>query len=213
MKKRLRYISKGTILKYQLSESWIYIEGTDIPQNRLDIKDSQLIHAIEKKLLDKAYLKFSSELDSQMVLDENYFINLHKKTFESLYDFAGVYRDANMSKGESQFCLAQHLHSESKRIFAELESEKYLSHIEEDILFAQRLAYYQGELIALHPFYELNGRITRLYCDMLALLNGYRAIDYSGVDDGSYIQASIECVQYANSVILSEIVLNGLKRR
>jgi len=201
-------------LKYQLSESWIYIEGTDIPQNRLDIKDSQLIHAVEKKLFDKAYIKFLSELDRQTVLDESYFINLHKKTFESLYDFAGVYRNANMSKGESQFCLAQHLHSQSKRIFDELESEAYLANIEEDILFAQRLAYYQGELIALHPFYELNGRITRLYFDMLALWNGYKALDYSSaIDNGSYIQASIECVQYADSVKLSEIVFNGLKRR
>lgn len=201
-------------MKYQLSESWIYIEGTDIPQNRLNIQDSKLIHALEKKLLDKAYFKFSSELDNQTILDESYFINLHKKTFASLYAFAGVYRDANMSKGDSQFCLAQHLYSESKRIFGELENEKYLSSIQEDKLFAQRLAYYQGELIALHPFYELNGRITRLYCDMLALWNGYRAIDYSGaIDDSSYIQASIECVQYANSVKLSEIVLNGLKKR
>jgi cell filamentation protein len=199
-------------LKYQLKESWIYIEGTDIPKNKLEITDSKFIHALEKKLLDKAYKKFSSELSHQTVLDEIYFINLHKKTFESLYEFAGIYRDANMTKGDSQFCLAQHLHSESKRIFSELESEAYLSNIKEDkALFAKRLAYYQGELIALHPFYELNGRTTRLYFDMLALWNGYKAIDYSdAVDNGAYIQASIECVQYADSSKLNEIVLNGL---
>ena len=86
-------------------------------------------------------------------MNEKYFIDLHKKTFESLYEFAGVYRDVNMTKGSSQFCLAQHLHAQSKRIFDELESEKYLSNIRDNkSLFAQRLAYYQGELIALHPF-------------------------------------------------------------
>jgi len=41
-------------LKYQLSKSWVYIEGTDIPKNRLDIKDSAFIHTLEKKLLDEA---------------------------------------------------------------------------------------------------------------------------------------------------------------
>jgi len=201
-------------LKYQLKESWIYIEGTDIPQNKLGITDAKFIHVLEKKLLDKAYKKFSLELNYQTVLDESYFINLHKKTFESLYEFAGVYRDANMTKGDSQFCLAQHLHSESKRIFGELEADKYLLDIKENkALFAKRLAYYQGELIALHPFYELNGRTTRLYFDMLALWNGYNAIDYSSaIDNGAYIQASIECVQYADSSHLEKIIFDGLKR-
>lgn len=102
-------------MKYQLSKSWVYIEGTDIPENKLDIKDSTFIHTLEKKFLDKAYHKFSFELTSETLLNEKYFIGLHKKTFESLYEFAGVYRDVNMTKGTSQFCLAQHLHTQSKR--------------------------------------------------------------------------------------------------
>jgi len=201
------------VLKYQLSKSSIYIEGTNVPKNKKNIKDSKLISTIEKKFLDKAYVKFSSELTQNTILNETYFINLHKKTFESLYDFAGIYRDVNMSKGESQFCLAQYLHSQSKRIFKELEEENYLGNIKEDkALFAKRLAYYQGELIALHPFYELNGRITRLFCDMLALFNGYKPIDYSGaIDNGAYINASIEAVQYADSSLLERIVFEGLR--
>ncbi len=201
-------------MKYQLSKSWVYIEGTDIPQNRLDITDSVFIHTVEKNLLDKAYHKFSSELSSETLLNEKYFIDLHKKTFESLYEFAGVYRDVNMTKGNSQFCLAQHLDAQSKRIFDELEFEKYLSNIQNNkLLFAQRLAYYQGELIALHPFYELNGRTTRLYCDMLALQNGYRPINYENAIDGNqYIQASIEAVQYADVSKLEKIIFDGLNR-
>jgi len=201
-------------LKYQLNKSWVYIEGTDIPQNKLDIQDSTFIHTVEKNLLDKAYHKFSSELSSETLLNEKYFIDLHKKTFESLYEFAGVYRDVNMTKGNSQFCLAQHLQTQSTRIFDELESEKYLSNVRDNkSLFAQRLAYYQGELIALHPFYELNGRITRLYCDMLALQNGYKPINYSNaIEDEQYIQASIEAVQYADVSRLTKIVFDGLSR-
>jgi cell filamentation protein len=199
-------------LKYQLSKSWVYIEGTDIPKNRLDIKDSAFIHTLEKKLLDKAYHKFSFELTKETLLNEKYFIGLHKKTFESLYEFAGVYRDVNMTKGTSQFCLAEHLYTQSKRIFDELESEKYLSSIQDDrSLFSQRLAYYQGELIALHPFYELNGRTTRLYCDILSIWNGYKPINYDGMNE-QYIHASIEAVQYADVSKLTEIIFNGLSK-
>jgi len=99
--------------KYQLDNSPIYIDGTDIPKNKLSITDSTLIHEIENQLLEQSYKHFISLLSENTLLDENYFISLHKKTFESLYDFAGVYRTVNMTKGDSQFCLAQYLCNES----------------------------------------------------------------------------------------------------
>ncbi len=149
--------------KYQLKDSHIYIDGTDIPQNKLDITDSQLIHQIENDLLTEAYSHFSSQITPHSTLNESYFINLHTKTFESLYAFAGQYRDSNMSKGNSQFCLAQYLHNESNRIFKEIEQDSYLAKYSEDKnMFVSKLAYYKCELIALHRFYELNGRILRL---------------------------------------------------
>lgn len=181
-------------------------------KNQLGIETAEEIHEVENLLLAQAYEKFSEQINKTSILDEKYFINLHKKTFQSLYDFAGVYRDVNMSKGGSEFCLAQYLDSESKHIFQELADEHYLQDVQENkSMFANRLAYYQGELIALHPFYELNGRVIRLYCDMLALFNGYRFIDYShAIDNGAYIEASIECVQYADSSRLEEIISQGL---
>ena len=200
--------------KYQLDSSPIYIDGTDIPKNKLDITDSELIHEIELNLLTEAYEQFSSQLNKQTTFDETYFINLHKKTFESLYDFAGVYRNVNMSKGESQFCLASYLQNESTRIFNELKDDNYLSQVLDKKVFAEKLAYYQGELIALHPFYELNGRVLRLFFDMLCVYNGYKTIDYTdAIADGKYIEASIECVQYADTSKLEEIIFNGLEKR
>ncbi len=198
--------------KYRFKSSSIYYDGTSIPRNKLDIHTEDDIHEFENTLMEQSYEAFTLKLNSNTLLNEAYFINLHKKTFESLYDFAGDYRDVNMSKGDSQFCLAQYLHSESKRIFDELKADNYLADVKDDKQrFASRLAYYQCELIALHPFYELNGRVTRLYFDMLALFNGYRPIDYSAaVDNGAYIEASITCVQYADSSLLEKIVYDGL---
>ncbi len=200
--------------KYQLDSSPIYIDGTDIPKNKLKITDSELIHEIEHNLLTQAYEQFSSQLNKQTTFDETYFIDLHKKTFESLYNFAGVYRNVNMSKGESQFCLASYLQNESIRIFNELKDDNYLSQIGDKKEFAGKLAYYQGELIALHPFYELNGRVLRLFFDMLCIYNGYNTIDYTdAISNGKYIEASIECVQYADTSKLENIIFNGLEKR
>ncbi len=58
---------------------------------------------------------------------------------------------------------------------------------------------------------ELNGRITRLFFDMIAISNGYSYIDYSNISPETYINASIECVQFANSYAMEKIIANGLK--
>ena len=200
--------------KYRLEESPIYLEGSEVPKNKLGIKEAELIHEIENNLLLQAYEHFSSNITEQTLFNEAYFISLHKKIFESLYDFAGLYRTVNMSKGDSQFCLAKHLSSESKRIFTELENDAFLLTCKNKKAFATKLTYYKSELIALHPFYELNGRILRLFIDMLCLYNGYDFIDYSkATENNDYIKASILCVQYADNSKMEEIIENGLKDR
>ena len=85
-----------------------------------------------------------------------------------------------MSKGGSIFCRANYLAQESQRIFRQLEQESFLNQAKDGTQekFAERLAHYQSELIALHPFYELNGRITRLFFDLIAVANGYAPIDW-----------------------------------
>lgn len=200
--------------KYRLDESPIYLEGSEVPKNKLGIKEAELIHEIENNLLLQAYEHFASQITEKTLLNETYFISLHKKTFESLYDFAGLYRTVNMSKGDSQFCLAKYLLGESKRIFTELENDAYLLTCKNKKDFIKRLTYYKSELIALHPFYELNGRTLRLFIDMLCLYNSYDFIDYSeAIENNAYIEASILCVQYANNVKMEEIIENGLRTR
>ncbi len=51
--------------KYQHDDSPIYLDGTDIPKNKLNITDSELIHEIENNLLSEAYEIFSSKINSK----------------------------------------------------------------------------------------------------------------------------------------------------
>jgi len=206
------------VSKYQFAASDIYLPGTDIPRNKLGIETSDLLHEVEETLLQQAYTRFIAELDSSVRFDEEYFKSLHRDTFESLYEWAGLYRTVDMSKGGSLFCRAAYLERESRRIFRELEQEQYLKSPDWTTeKLAERIAYYQSELIALHPYYELNGRITRLFFDLIAVYNGYDPIDYSQtLTEGPsglnvYIEASILCVQRADSSKLRQIVLHGLQ--
>jgi cell filamentation protein len=198
--------------KYHLENSFIYIADTDIPHNKLGITDSEELHELERELLEEAYQVFSDELDDTMVFDEDYFKSLHRRTFESLYDWAGKYRDFNMMKGDSRFCQGAYVESYSNKLFAELAKVNYLKNTElSRAEFVQQLAYFKCELIALHPFYELNGRITRLFFDMLVRYNGYQYIDYSNISPEQYIKAAIDCVQLADCRAMENILSSGLK--
>lgn len=206
--------------KYQFAESEIYLPGTDIPRNRLGIEEPDLLHEVEATLLQQAYTRFITELAPSVRFDEEYFKALHRDTYESLYKWAGLYRTVDMSKGGSLFCRAAYIEQEASRIFRELEQEQYLKQAADGTVekFAERLAHYQSELIALHPFYELNGRITRLLFDLIAVYNGYEPIDYSqALAESSsglntYIEASILCVQRADSSKLKQLIQQGLRR-
>lgn len=200
--------------KYHQKDSKIYYDGTDIPINKLSLKNSLELHEIESLLLKQAYELYISQLNENTVFDESYFINLHKNTFETLYDWAGVYRIEDMFKGASTFCIGRAVKNESKKIFDMLKKENYLrdcSFISKEI-FAEKIALIKSELICLHPFYELNGRITRLFFDMIVVYNGYQPIDYSNYTSQEYINASIECVKYADETFMKRIILDGLKK-
>lgn len=185
---------------------------SDLPHNKLSITDPLELHAIENELLIQAYELFYQNINEHTVFDEKYFISLHKATFSSLYDWAGEYRTLDMSKGDSRFCLALHLLDASKKIFDALSRDNDIRRGNElqKEEFAKKLAYYKCELIALHPFYELNGRITRMFFDMIAAYNGYKFINYSNITPEAYIDASIECVQFADCEKMEKIILEGL---
>ncbi len=201
-------------LKYNLKTNNLYYPNTAIAINNFTIKDAQIIEDIEQELLIKSYNIFFDELDENTVFDEKYFRQLHKRTFGELYEWAGVYRDFNMSKGESRFCQGLYVASSSKKIFEELKNDNYLKGFENKSKeeFAVKLAYYKCEINALHPFCELNGRITRMFFDMIVAYNGYKFIDYSTVTSEEYINGAIECVVYADSSKFEKIIYDGLSK-
>ncbi|MBD3330756.1 cell filamentation protein Fic, partial [Candidatus Peregrinibacteria bacterium] len=133
-----------------------------------------------------------------------------------LYSWAGKYRDKNISKGETVFCQAAHLKEQADKIFEELKKDNYLRDFQDATMeeFAGKIAYYMCELIALHPFFELNGRTIRLFFDMIAVYNGYEYINYEDISnrkDNAFIKASKHCMN-RDCDPMEKIILNGLKK-
>lgn len=204
--------------KYTQDKNYIYYENSNIPINKFNIRDLKTLEEEERKLLLKGYEYFHKKLTETTIFDELYFLELHKVTFNKLYEFAGKYRTSNISKGYSTFCQVRFLEQTSKSIFLKLKDVNYLKKYSDKPKkeFAKNIAYHMCELIALHPFFELNGRITRLFFDMIATYNGYEYIDYQDAlelkgDDNKFIEASIDCL-ISNDNKMYQIIFNGLKK-
>ncbi|SKB25598.1 hypothetical protein [Malaciobacter marinus] len=55
--------------KYHQKDSEIYYDGTDIPINKLSLKNSLELHEIESLLLKQAYELYISQLNENTVFD------------------------------------------------------------------------------------------------------------------------------------------------
>lgn len=109
--------------------------------------------------------------------------------YDYSYEWAGELRIVNISKGNS-FCNYMYIEAEAERIFSELKKENYLIGVPK-ISICDKLAYYLGEINALHPFREGNGRAQRVMIEYLAKVAGY-TIDFSNISSVEMIEASID---------------------
>lgn len=202
-------------MKYYPPSNHIYYENSDVPINKLEIKELEILTEIEKELLVRAYEKLHNELNEEIEFDEKYLSQVHETIFAPLYTWAGKYRTVNISKDKSMFCPYLNLDSFSKEIFTKLKNDNFLKNYE-DISkkseFIDKLSFYICELNVLHPFNEGNGRALRLFFDMIVTYNGYEYINYEeALENNEYINASVDCM-IADCEKIKAIITKGLKK-
>ena len=122
--------------------------------------------------------------------DLDHLQDIHRHIFRDVYSWAGQLRTVSMSKGASLFCRHEFIASEGMRIFGQLRQENMLRSLPQDG-FCDRLAYYFGEINALHPFREGNGRTQRVMLADIAKQAGYR-IDFQSISRETMMTISRE---------------------
>ena len=129
----------------------------------------------------KAYtLLESGLLDSMKPGTVKSLQQIHAFLFGGLYDFAGKIRTKTISKGNTIFCLAEHLH-------------QYLQTVESmpDSTFDEIVDKYV-EMNMAHPFMEGNGRSTRIWLDLMLKKRIGLCIDWSKIAKHDYLEAMID---------------------
>ena len=105
---------------------------------------------------------------------------IHAYIFGGLYDFAGKIRIKTISKGNTLFCLAEHLHENLKTI--EKMPETTFDEIVDKYV----------EMNVAHPFMEGNGRSTRIWLDLIFKKRLGLCVDWSKINKKDYLNAMIE---------------------
>lgn len=92
-------------------------------------------------------------------------------------------------------------------IMRKLEKENYLENLNIEML-AERLAYYIGEINAIHPFREGNGRTQRMFIECLALKNGF-SLDFAKISNEEMLEASVQTFNLEYK-LMSKLLLRAL---
>ena len=94
-------------------------------------------------------------------------------------------------------------------IMKKLKRENYLEGLSINVL-AERLAYYIGEINAIHPFREGNGRTQRMFIECLAVKNGF-SLDFSKISNEEMLEASVQTFNM-NYTLMSRLIFKLLSK-
>ena len=159
---------------------------TGVLRNKLGLDTAEKLVAAEREITHAALILIR-ELPVRATYDLPHLCAIHRRIFGDIYEWAGQIRTVAIAKG-SLFCLPPYIESASGGIFAALRGENFLRGLERGP-FADRLTFYLGEVNAVHPFREGNGRTQRAFFEQLARDAGF-TLDWQHLDAAQNIEAS-----------------------
>ena len=174
---------------YQKHDDFYCYPGTTVLINKFDIRDKEALNTSERQITALKIAKLE-ESPVKGSFDLKHIKSIHKFIFGDIYDWAGQIRRGDfLIKSDSIFCRAMFIESMAADIHAKLKADNFLRGLEKSD-FINKLAYYMGEINALHPFREGNGRTQRLYFKQLCVKAGYD-LGFSNTQKETLVKADI----------------------
>ena len=178
--------------------------GTKVLRNKENIRDAADLEQFER---------LSARAQAETMLRDvplTYagYRSIHRHLFGRIYDWAGEERTVELAKGNSVFCLVPYITQQMHRRFELLRTENGLKGLGRET-FARRAAEHIGEINAIHPFREGNGRTQRAFLECLALQAGHE-VDLALIEPEAWIEASIRSFQAADHTSLRDVIAKSM---
>jgi cell filamentation protein len=173
--------------------------GTTVLKNLLDIRDQAYLEAFEVEI---------STLRSEEPLPEGgfdpaHYCNVHRHLFQDVYEWAGQFRTVRTSKGGNAFCYPENIPAQMDALFQELQQGQFLQHRSADV-FLSGIARFLGELNAIHPFREGNGRAQLVFLGLLGTTFD-RSFDFQKLDRDTFLPAMVASYSGDRRPLLAEL--------
>ena len=150
-----------------------------ISENKPNISNQADISRTEEKISkQKARQLFDSkDIEKVEVGTFSGLVFIHTYLFEDIYHFAGQIRTVNISKGYFRFAPVMYL-KQSLEYIDRMPQNNFDEIIEKYV-----------EMNIAHPFREGNGRVTRIWLDLILKKEIAKVIDWNLVDKEEYLSS------------------------
>ena len=169
---------------------------------------------ISKRLVSQDEEEFLSKRRARELFDNGILKNIQVGTFEGLkeihrylfqecYGTAGKIREHDIRKGDTVFCRAMYLEDNLKTV-SKMPENNFEEIVEKYV-----------EMNIMHPFYEGNGRATRIWLDQMLIKRLEMCMDWQKINGNDYLSAMKRSVvnDLELKFILKESLTSGIEDR
>jgi cell filamentation protein len=160
--------------------------GSTVLKNLAGLQEQEVLDAFEAAMV-------TQRLDEPLPagrLSYSHYRAIHQHIFGDVYAWAGRIRTVRISKGNSMFCYPENIDGEMRRLFGKLRGEDFFRNLDARA-FASKAAHFLGELNAIHPFREGNGRTQLAFLAVMGRAAGH-GMDYERIEPSRIMGAMIK---------------------
>jgi cell filamentation protein len=155
--------------------------GEQVLRNRLGIASAQEMEDIETRALRRVMVGLVSKFDATHRFTSADVCEIHKLWLGEIYEWAGEFRQVNVSKGEFTFAAAARIPGLVAKFESEVLARYTPCNLTDRAVVARALAVTHVELVLIHPFLDGNGRVARIISILMALQAGLPLLDFSSI--------------------------------
>ncbi len=153
-----------------MSDTRYCYPNSDVLINKKNIRDKQRLNEAEIQYTARRIMELQrNPIRGRFDLD--HLKHIHGHIFQDLYAWAGEVRTVDIGKG-NLFCPIRNISSYAPSVFGSFAKDCMAAKTDPG-KFVRTLARHYGDLNALHPFREGNGRSQREFARELCLTCGY----------------------------------------
>lgn len=185
-------------------------------KNRLGIKSPKEMDDAEARALERAMVRLVGKYNERHRFTATDIREIHESWLGEIYEWAGEYRQVNVSKGEFPFAAANRVPSLMEEFEKDVLARHTPCNFKERADIIRALAETHVELVLIHPFREGNGRVARVLSTLMALQAGLPLLDFSliaGERKQSYfsaVQAGLDKNYRPMEQLFAEIIERSL---